>query len=209
MTTTEERLEILRDISAANTLIQAVEGGAQALPKIARGDLGAMWIIDLAQQAGLAASWSFTSVSATMVAAGGRITSTFDTPTPGSILVGAELYCNRGNVADISDLTLQYDAGGGANRLVWAWDDGQSVVKFVTGPKGAPVIRSLLLPGYSALPFVFEDIASSTHSPDLWFSGATLGGGAGGFAVIARLWYVTLSPAQQGLDPILTTETFT
>lgn len=47
MTTTEQRLEILRDLSSLNGLIEALEGGAEALPRIARGDLGAFWQLEI------------------------------------------------------------------------------------------------------------------------------------------------------------------
>lgn len=69
--------QILRDLSSLNDLINAVEGGAGALPRIARGDAGLTWTVDLGGfLARKAAEWGgAVTIGGATAAAGGNTAS--------------------------------------------------------------------------------------------------------------------------------------
>lgn len=80
--TNEERLAILRDLSPLNDLIQAVEGGAAALPRVARGDIGAMWTLELGRLlAANLARVDAVSIDAAPAAANTTASTSFSFPT--------------------------------------------------------------------------------------------------------------------------------
>jgi hypothetical protein len=210
MTTTEERLEILRDITAANELVQAVEGGAQALPRLARGDLGALWVIDLAEQAGLAAHWIRLSVSQNVPAAGGRGSSDLNVAggqdlEAGDVLVGVEMTVPDANVGDIDEASVIYQPGGGGFRAVQLWSAAAGVqIGFANGSSH----QFLLVPDYEELPMPFFQPQGGTHQPTLHVTGKSTGGAAGAFLLTFDLWWLRFTSAQPNRNPLLTTETF-
>lgn len=211
MVATEEKLEILRDITEANRLIQSIEGGAASLPKLARGDLGAMWTIDLASQIGLAGAWLLSQSSLNTPDAGGTASSALAGDFAiGDVLAAVTCYVAFADAGKLKNVSLTYDPGGGFPLLVFAWDDSGHVVNWEdsAGFQRLFVIDQDQNGAFSRLPLPLIDTVGALHTPTLTLRTRSEPGAVGAFFVNCDVWTVRFDRSMPGRNPLLTTERF-
>lgn len=124
----QDPLLILRDLTGANKLIDATQGGLEAVPRIARGDVGLQWVLNLENGLALEANKAASLVASSAAAAGGGTnTTTYALPTSFKadyVFVGI----TAGAIADLQNANatlFRNDISGSTTEVpLWIWNNG-------------------------------------------------------------------------------------